>query len=133
MTVLPCSLVVVPLERRKLREGSPWSRSKRSARPSNLVDADNSGAIDVRELKAAMRALGFEFKKEELKKMISDIDNDGNGSIEFGEFLEMMTGKMGEKDTREDIEKVFKLFDDDNTGKISLRNLRRVAQEREHR
>merc|ERR1712216_835070 len=95
----------------------------------NLFDADNSGAIDVRELKAAMRALGFEVMKEELKKMISDIDNDGNGSIEFDEFLEMMTGKMGEKDTREDIEKVFKLFDDDNTGKISLRNLRRVAQE----
>merc|ERR1712014_506132 len=95
----------------------------------NLFDADASGAIDVRELKAAMRALGFEVKKEELKKMISDIDNDGNGSIEFAEFLEMMTGKMGEKDTREDIEKVFKLFDDDNTGKISLRNLRRVAQE----
>merc|ERR1712149_56164 len=95
----------------------------------NLFDADNSGAIDIRELKAAMRALGFEVKKEELKKMISDIDNDGNGSIEFAEFLEMMTGKMGEKDTREDIEKVFKLFDDDNTGKISLRNLRRVAQE----
>merc|ERR1712086_364126 len=80
----------------------------------NLFDADNSGAIDVRELKAAMRALGFEVKKEELKKMISDIDNDGNGSIEFQEFFEMMTGKMGEKDTREDIEKVFKLFDDDS-------------------
>merc|ERR1711881_425946 len=57
----------------------------------NLFDADNSGAIDVRELKAAMRALGFEVKKEELKKMISDIDNDGNGSIEFQEFLLMMT------------------------------------------
>merc|ERR1711966_169631 len=71
----------------------------------NLFDADNSGAIDVRELKAAMRALGFEVKKDELKKMISDIDNDGNGSIEFQEFLEMMTGKM------------------------ALRNLRRVAQE----
>merc|ERR1712023_581532 len=95
----------------------------------NLFDADNSGAIDVRELKAVMCALGFEVKKEELKKMISDIDNDGNGSIEFQEFFEMMTGKMGEKDAREDIEKVFKLFDDDNTGKISLRNLRRVAQE----
>ena len=76
-----------------------------------------------------MRALSFEVKKEELKKMISDIDNDGNGSIEFGEFLEMMTGKMGEKDSREDIEKVFKLFDDDNTNKISFRNLARVAEE----
>merc|ERR1712166_1671939 len=76
-----------------------------------------------------MRALGFEVKKEELKKMVSGIDGDGNGTIDFQEFLEMMTGKMGEKDTREDIEKVFKLFDDDNTSKISLRNLRRVAQE----
>merc|ERR1711924_277133 len=36
---------------------------------------------------------------------------------------------MGEKDTREDIEKVFKLFDDDNTNKISFRNLARVAEE----
>merc|ERR1712167_2414 len=70
----------------------------------NLFDADQSGAIDVRELKAAMRALGFEVKKEELKKMISDIDTSGDGDIDFGEFLEMMTGKMGEKDSREDIE-----------------------------
>merc|ERR1712025_1313478 len=95
----------------------------------NLFDGDQSGAIDVRELKAAMRALGFEVKNEELKKMVSDIDNDGNGTIEFGEFLQMMTGKMGEKDTREDIEKVFKLFDDDNTNKISFRNPARVAEE----
>merc|ERR1712046_373445 len=65
-----------------------------------LFDADASGMIDVRELKAAMRALGFEVKNEELKKMVSDVDNDGNGTIEFGEFLQMMTGKMGEKDTR---------------------------------
>merc|ERR1712005_61023 len=94
----------------------------------NLFDNDQSGAIDVRELKAAMRALGFEVKNEELKKMVSDVDNDGNGTIEFSEFLQMMTGKMGEKDTREDIEKVFKLFDDDTT-KISFRNLARVAEE----
>merc|ERR1712205_21858 len=95
----------------------------------SLFDSDASGAIDVRELKAAMRALGFEVKNEELKKMVTDIDNDGNGTIEFAEFLQMMTAKMGEKDTREDIEKVFKLFDDDNTNKISFRNLARVAEE----
>merc|ERR1711953_1606957 len=94
-----------------------------------LFDADASGMIDVRELKAAMRALGFEVKNEELKKMVTDIDNDGNDTIEFAEFLEMMTGKMGEKDSREDIEKGFKLVDDDNTNKISFRNLARVAEE----
>merc|ERR1712216_95598 len=95
----------------------------------SLFDNDASGAIDVRELKAAMRALGFEIKNEEPKKMVTDVDNDGSGTIEFVEFLGMMTAKMGEKDTREDIEKVFKLFDDDNTNKISFRNLARVAEE----
>merc|ERR1712167_374506 len=78
---------------------------------------------DYRELKAAMRALGFEVKKEELRKMITDIDADGSGQIEFPEFLEMMTGKLGEKDTKEEILKVFKLFDDDSTGKISFKNM----------
>merc|ERR1711916_324608 len=95
----------------------------------SLFDSDASGMIDIRELKAAMRALGFEVKNEELKKMITDIDNDGNGTIEFTEFLGMMTAKMGEKDTREDIEKVFKLFDDDSTNKITFKNLARVAEE----
>merc|ERR1711924_299545 len=94
----------------------------------SLFDSDASGAIDVRELKAAMRALGFEGKNEELKKMVSDVDNDGNGTIEFVEFLGMMTGKMGGKASREDIEKVFKLFDDDTPSKISFRNLARVAE-----
>ena len=53
-----------------------------------------AGTIDAKELKVAMRALGFEPKKEEVKKMIADIDKDGNGTIDFQEFLEMMTAKM---------------------------------------
>merc|ERR1712199_86210 len=93
----------------------------------NLFDADNSGAIDVRELKAAMRALGFEVKKEELKKMISDIDNDGNGSIEFQEFLEMMTGKMGEKDTREDM---INQADRDGDGEINVDEFCRIMKKK---
>merc|ERR1712094_65460 len=93
-----------------------------------LFDADQSGAIDCRAQgrHACPRLRGQERGAQEDG---SDIDNDGNGTIEFGEFLQMMTGKMGEKDTREDIEKVFKLFDDDNTNKISFRTLARVAEE----
>ncbi|KAG1669134.1 hypothetical protein FOA52_002645 [Chlamydomonas sp. UWO 241] len=95
----------------------------------DLFDTDGSGTIDAKELKVAMRALGFEPKKEEIKKMIADIDKDGSGTIDFEEFLQMMTAKMGERDSREEIMKAFKLFDDDNTGFISLKNLRRVAKE----
>lgn len=42
----------------------------------------------------AMRALGFEPKKEEIKKMIGDVDKDGTGKISFADFLSVMTQKM---------------------------------------
>jgi len=95
----------------------------------DLFDTDGSGCIDAKELKVAMRALGFEPKKEEVRKMISDIDKDGDGTIDFDEFMMMMTAKMGEKDSREEIIKAFRLFDDDETGRISFKNLKRVAKE----
>ena len=38
--------------------------------------------------------------------MIADIDKDGSGTIDFEEFLTMMTTKMGERDSKEEILKV---------------------------
>lgn len=52
------------------------------------------GTIDPKELKAAMQSLGFEAKNQTIYQMIADIDKDGNGSIDFDEFLDMMTAKM---------------------------------------
>jgi Ca2+-binding EF-hand superfamily protein len=54
--------------------------------------------------------------------VVEDIDSDGNGTIEFKEFIDMMTGKMCENDSREDIVKVFAMFDADSTNKVSFRN-----------
>ncbi|XP_012300422.1 centrin-1 [Aotus nancymaae] len=95
----------------------------------DLFDTDGSGTIDVKELKVAMKALGFEPRKEEMKKMISEVNKEGTGKISFNDFLAMMTQKMSEKDTKEEILKAFRLFDDDETGKISFKNLKRVANE----
>ncbi len=52
------------------------------------------GTIDPKELKAAMQSLGFEAKNQTIYQMISDIDKDKSGSIDFEEFLDMMTAKM---------------------------------------
>ena len=60
--------------------------------------------------------------------MIEDIDKDMNGSLELEDFLTLMTAKMGERDSGEEIAKAFRLFDDDETGKISFKNLKRVAK-----
>lgn len=53
-----------------------------------------TGTIDAKELKAAMRALGFQVKKADVRKMIAEVDKDDSGAIDFDEFVEMMTGKM---------------------------------------
>ncbi len=95
----------------------------------DLFDTDGSGTIDTKELKVAMRALGCESSKEELRKLVSQVDKDGSGTVDFTEFLDIMTSKMGDRDSREEMIKAFRLFDDDETGKISFRNLKRVALE----
>ena len=40
-----------------------------------------------------------------------------------------VTERILARDPMDEIRRAFQLFDDDNTGKISLRNLRRVAKE----
>lgn len=96
----------------------------------NLFDTDGKGAIDVRELKAAFRALGFQVKKSEIRQMFVDMDKElSSATISFDEFVEMVTPRMMNRDSREEIMKVFALFDDDNTGAISFKNLKRVATE----
>ena len=76
-----------------------------------------------------MTSLGFETKSAAIFQMISDLDADGNGTIDFGEWLTLMTKRVNDKDSRANINKIFALYDDERTGFVSAKNLRRVAQE----
>jgi len=94
-----------------------------------IFDTEHTGGIDARELKAAMRALGFDVNKQEIKKIMQDLDKSLIEKVNYNEFLSIMTPRMAEKDTRDEILKIFRLFDEDSTGKISFRNLKKVALE----
>ncbi len=76
-----------------------------------------------------MTNLGFDSKNPSIFNMISDMDEDGSGEIEFDEFLDMMTARISEHNTKEDLERIFKLFDEDRTNEISFSNLKKVAEE----
>ena len=95
----------------------------------DIFDADQSGTISVAELLNAMKSLGFDTKNPAIFKMIADFDEDGNGVITFDEFLDMMTARISDRNTRDDLRRVFNLFDDDRKGSISVDDLRRVARE----
>jgi centrin-1 len=61
--------------------------------------------------------------------MISEVDRNGSGTIEYQDFLDLMTFKMGERDPLEEMRKAFRLFLDDDSDRICIRHLKRVAKE----
>eukprot|EP00927_Polykrikos_kofoidii_P036825 TRINITY_DN31061_c0_g1_i1.p1 TRINITY_DN31061_c0_g1~~TRINITY_DN31061_c0_g1_i1.p1 ORF type:complete len:172 (+),score=48.90 TRINITY_DN31061_c0_g1_i1:184-699(+) len=97
----------------------------------DLFDTDQSGEIDVKELKAAMQSLGYESKNDTIFTMLNELDKDGNASLDFEEFLDLMSGKEGkdEKDTKEEIDKIFKLFDVELKGYIVVKDVMKVCKE----
>ncbi|KAI3667275.1 hypothetical protein L6452_42325 [Arctium lappa] len=94
-----------------------------------LFDTDGSGTIDAKELNVAMRALGFEMTDEQINQMIADVDKDGSGAIDFDEFVHMMTAKIGERDSKEELTKAFHIIDQDKNGKISVDDIKHIAKE----
>ena len=50
-----------------------------------------------------MRSLGQNPKDEELNDMINEIDEDGNGTVDFEEFLVMMSKKLKDTDSEEEL------------------------------
>ena len=53
-------------------------------------DKDRSGTIDVWELRQVLEAMGQKPTEEELFQMISEVDENMSGSIDFAEFLKVI-------------------------------------------
>lgn len=66
--------------------------------------------MDIRWIANTLSIVSF----QQINQMIADVDKDGSGAIDFDEFAHMMTAKIGERDTKEELMKAFHVIDQDN-------------------
>ena len=93
----------------------------------SLLDKNGDGTITTTELGTVMSSLGQNPTEAELMDIINDIDSNGNGAIDFPEFLTMMARKMKDNDSEEELLEAFKVYDKDGNGLISAAELSHIT------
>ncbi|CAH2033974.1 unnamed protein product [Thlaspi arvense] len=91
-------------------------------------DVNGDGKISSKELGAIMANLGHEVPEEELQKAITEIDQKGDGYINFEEFVELNTKGMDQNDVLENLKDAFSVYDIDGNGSISAEELHEVLR-----
>ena len=91
-----------------------------------IFDKDGDGSISTHELATVMRSLGMNPTNQELIQLIEEVDADGNGTLDFTEFLTLMNQNMKEAVTKEELMDTFRVLDLDGNGEITAVELRHV-------
>ncbi|KAJ2803781.1 Calcium-binding component of the spindle pole body (SPB) half-bridge [Coemansia guatemalensis] len=94
-----------------------------------LFDANKDGFIDYFEFKVALRALGFNSKKEEVLRLMDQFGTKDGSKIDLNGFQKAVHPMIAALDPIDEYKKAFRLIDENATGIITAANLRRVARE----
>ncbi|KAF9672063.1 hypothetical protein SADUNF_Sadunf11G0001600 [Salix dunnii] len=92
------------------------------------MDTDKSGTITYEELKTGLARLGSKLSEAEVKQLMEAADVDGNGSIDYIEFISATMHRYKlERD--EHLYKAFQYFDKDSSGYITRDELESAMKE----
>ena len=89
-----------------------------------------TGTIEGSELSYVMSKLGEAPTEDELEDMIRAVDLNGDGEIDFDEFIGLMRLRMDERqrDPDEDLRDAFNMFDSDRSGFIDRHEVRALMK-----
>merc|ERR1711914_12113 len=99
----------------------------------DLFDTKKQDFLSADDLGEIMRAMGFRPTEEELKSLLEEIDEDGSGEIEIGEFCQLCATFLVEDPDMEtmkrELKDAFRLYDREGQGFITTETLRGLITE----
>merc|ERR1712095_249513 len=99
----------------------------------NLFDTKKQDFLGADDLDDILRAMGFRPSKEELKEILEEIDEDGSGEIEFGEFCQLcakfLVEEPDEETMKAELKEAFRVYDKEGQGYITTDQLRGIIAE----
>ena len=107
-------------------EDIPQDRRKELQEAFEIFDLNKDGSISKKELENILRSLNEDPEEEEIQQLLDEVDVDGNGEIDFEEFVALMGKIQKEIDLEAEIVNAFKVFDKDENDLISITDLRHI-------
>ncbi len=94
-----------------------------------LFDTQKRNLLDIRELRGMAKALGFDFKKEELRKIVISVGKYPSDLLAVHEVLKIFENRLPVRRTREEATTLFKLLDMSGKGRVSPSDLLKLSEE----
>merc|ERR1712106_833981 len=94
--------------------------------------ADEEGAIPAENVGNILSMMGMKFKPSALREIIEEIDIDGSGLLEFGEFCQLAARFLVEEDEealKKELKEAFRIYDKEGNGYISTDTLKEILKE----
>ncbi|CAM4858948.1 unnamed protein product [Rotaria socialis] len=92
----------------------------------NMYDKERKGEIPTSILGTVMKNLGHNLKPDQLADCIDAVDGDGSGTVDFEEFLALMSKKTKEAEDERELREVFRVFDKNSRGVIDVADLKMI-------